>query len=250
MIEPMPSQATIIRAWLEIQTQPRTVVEIAEAIGKPRDAQVYRNVCRMFRDGMVSREGRCRRYRFTLQRDAMIRPRMPRDEYLRRAREADRKRRHRRGGQSQATWRAEQARRHAATIARREAEKAKRRAEREAERERREAEREAEQTQRRQDRNAARAQRRAERERDVWQAPRSRVVRAPKPPRPKPAPQPRKVRERVHVAPAPAPVVYQSVDDFIANGGKVERLEPGACSKPLKRIGKPGVFTITRREAA
>lgn len=219
---PPPPQAELIRAWLELQSEPRTGVEISCAIGRPKEVLVYQNVHRMFRDGMLARTGRCRHYAFTLLRDAIIRPRMPKDEYLRRAREADRKRRHRKGGQTMEQWRAEQAKRHAAWLARKAAEKAKRRADREAERAQREDER-----------IAAKA-----------------APRAPRPPREKPAPRPRATRisraktsvkpstSRMRVlAPMPAPAppeVRESVDEFLRRGGQVIHLSPGACSQPLR----------------
>ena len=222
---PPPPQAELIRAWLELQSEPRTGVEIAGAIGLPRNVLVYQNVHRMFRDGMLARTGRCRHYAFTLLRDAIIRPRMPKDEYLRRAREADRKRRYRKGGNTMAQWRAEQAQRHAAWLARKAAEKAKRRADREAERAQREDER-----------IAAKAAPRAPRPPRAPAAPRPRAARAP---RAKPAAKvtalsaPR-LRELMGFPAPPAPERRESVDEFLRRGGQVTHLSPGACSQPLR----------------
>jgi hypothetical protein len=36
----------------------------------------------------------------------------------------------------------------------------------------------------------------------------------------------------------PPPVIGQSVEEWLANGGKVQRLDPGATSQPFKHIGR------------
>jgi hypothetical protein len=202
--------AADMRAWLAAQGGPRTVTEIAAGLPQYDAGTLARTAHRMWRDGMFTRSGKCRSYAFGLGRAPIVKAPSTSTERARR----------RRGGGTWADYLARCAERTAATKARLEAEKAARREAAAKER----AERQAA-------RQAAQEARRA----------------APKPPRPKAPPKPGPVRERVHVAPAPAPVVFESVEAFMARGGKVQKLDPGACSKPLKRIG---AFTITRRKAA
>lgn len=212
MHEPrFPSQAEIIRAWLELQSEPRTCPEIAAAIGRPGDTKVYQNVHRMFRDGILVREGQCRSYRFSPGRPPTVRTRMPHEEYLRRAREANRKAHSKRRGRTLAEYNAERAEQRRATAARREAEKAARRAAREAERAQREADRAAA--------NAAKPPKKCK-------------------PKPKAAQKPRvrRVRPQVVPAAATAPRVdgVESIADFLRRGGQIVRLEPFAVSRPLR----------------
>ena len=206
MAETIPAQAELIRAWLELQPEPRTCVEIAAAIGLPGSTRVAQNVHRMFRDGMLSRSGRCRSYAFAIARQPIVREPMPHDEYLRRAREANRKRHSKRGGRTLAEYRAAMAEQHAAWLARKAAEKAERAAAREAER-----------AQRQTARKAAKA------------ATRKKKAKAP------PKPRAPCVRVLKPAAPAPQqPRPVESVADFLRRGGKITRLEPFAVSQPLR----------------
>lgn len=209
MAETIPAQAELIRAWLELQSGPRTCVEIADAIGLPRNHRVYQNVHRMFRDGMLSRTGQCRSYAFAIARQPIVREPMPHDEYLRRAREANRKRYSKQRGRTLAEYNAERAEQKRQSAARKEAEKAQRKADREAERATRQAAREAA--------KAAKA------------ATRKKKAKAP--------PKPRAPRVRVLKPAAPAPQQprpVESVADFLRRGGKITRLEPFAVSHPLR----------------
>lgn len=211
MVE-IPPQSELVRGWLETQDGPRTVPEIADAIGQAGNRKVGPNVHRMFREGVLSREGRCRQYAFQVARD--IRRPLDPEERQRRRTERERARRRRNGkpGRTWAEWQAECAAKRAATKAREEAAKAERAAAREAERLQREARRQA-----------ARRKREAERE--------ARKVKRCAPPR-----NPRAFRI-VKPAPDPAPRVNspaESVDDFLRRGGKITRLEPFAVSKPLR----------------
>lgn len=203
----IPSQSALIRAWLELQSAPRTCVEIAVAIGKPGDVLVAQNVHRMFRDGILARTGRCRSYAFTLARDVIVRPRMPKDEYLRRAREANRKRHARAGGRTKEQYLADLAAQHAAWLARKAAAKAKRDADRMTEGRLRQAEQKA-------------------------------ASKAPRPVRPKAPPKPRAPRLRAldtsPLKPAPAPAPVESVADYLRRGGKIIRLAPHVVSQPLR----------------
>lgn len=205
----LPSQSEMVRAWLELQSGPRTAAEIAAAIGKPGDSGVSQNVHRMFRDGILSRTGRCRQYAFQIAREPITRSRMPKDEYLRRAREANRKRRARKGARTLAQYREDRAKQHQAWLDRKAAEKAARKAAREQER----------------------ADRRAEQE----------AAKLAKPGRPKKPAAPKPKKPRVHRVrarkPAPQPVQVarvESVEDFLRRGGRIVRLEPHAVSKPLR----------------
>lgn len=74
----------------------------------------------------------------------------------------------------------------------------------------------------------------------------ARAKAAPKPRPSKPAPAPRVqaaptprplVRESVPSAAPPQPVRRQTVEEFLAAGGKIERLPLYAVSQPLRRIG-------------
>jgi hypothetical protein len=209
MAETIPAQAELIRAWLELQSGPRTCVDIAAAIGKPRDQQAYRNVHRMFRDGMLSRTGQCRSYAFAIAREPA--PKLPRDERKRRKADRERASRRRMGlpGQTRAEYRAQCRARAEATRARLEAAKAQRKAARDAERAKRQAARDAART--------AKA------------ATRKKKAKAP--------PKPRAPRVRVLKPAAPAPQQpreVESVADFLRRGGKITRLEPHAVSHPLR----------------
>lgn len=201
---PALSNAAAIRAWLKTQDGPRTVVEIADGIGRPGDVIVYQNCHRMFRDGILARSGRCRSYAFTVLRDPIVRKAMPRSEQLARNAEAERKRQWRKGRRTKAQYLADCKAMREARLAKLDAEKAKRRAEREAERKLREDER-----------NAAKA-------RKVRQA------------KPKAPPMPRIPNVRPMVAPPPAPKPAESVEDFLRRGGKIVRLAPHVVSHPLR----------------
>lgn len=198
----MPSQAEIIRAWLQLQDAPRTCTQIAAAIGLPGDTLVYQNVHRMFRDGILAREGRCRSYCFRLAREVAPRERMPRDEQLRRNAEAERgrrRRKHAEGARTREQWLAEQAAQHQAWLERKAVEKAARKAARDAERA-------------------------------------SKPAPKPRAPKPKAQPKPRVIRLQASptAKPAATTVRVESVQDYLRRGGKITRLEPFAVSQPLR----------------
>jgi hypothetical protein len=200
---PCPSQSEVIRAWLELQPEPRTCPEIAAAIGQPGETRVYQNVHRMFRDGILAREGQCRSYVFRLAREPRTQSRMPRDEQLRRNADAERARRRRKhadGARTRKQYLAQMAAQHQAWLDRKDAEKAARKAARQSERNERKSERKA------------------------------------RPKRPKAPPKPRVVRLRPSPPPKPAlaPVRVESVQDYLRRGGKITRLEPFAVSRPLR----------------
>lgn len=200
----MPSQAAIIRAWLELQSEPRTAVEIAAAVGRPGDLGVVRHVHRLWRDKFLTRSGRCKRYAFALARDVEKRPAMT-------SAERERKRRIRNGGRSWEQWKAECEARKAATAARLEAEKAQRRADAARERAERLAAREA-----------AQAKRKAARAKPVPRvAPKSAVPR---------------VRPFVPFPTTPPPETRESVEDFLRRGGKIIQLPPCTWSRPLRTL--------------
>lgn len=208
-LAPIPPQAAIVRAWLELQSEPQTVVDIAEALSSFDAGKLARNVHRMWRDGLLARSGKCRSYAFVIARAPVRRERIPRDERLRLKAERERARSRRRIAAGQArsweAWKAEcEARRVAAQVRKAEAQ-AKRQRARDAERAEREAAREA-------------------------------ARRAPKPARAKPAVQPTSARPFVRPAPQPTPVEFESVEAFLRRGGKVIHLEPGACSQPLRTL--------------
>ena len=195
-----PSQSEIIRGWLELQDRHCTAPEIAAAIGRPGDRAVYFNVHRMWREGVLSREGRCKHYAFQIARE--VRRPLQRDERKRRRAERERARRRRQGkaGRTWAEWKAECDARKAATRAALEAAKAKRTQEREAERAERLAEQEAE--------RAARKHRR-----------RQRRIAPANPRHHAPIPALRQQPER------PPEIRRESVEEFLRRGGRVERLE-------------------------
>lgn len=213
------SHSARIREWLSTQDGPRSVPEIILGIGAPHACQLTaQSVHRMFRSGILVREGRCRSYRFALGRELVVREPVPKDEYLRRAREANRKRHARKGGRTREQYLAEQAQRHAEWLARQAAAKAQRKADREAERAQRQAEQEA-----------ARAAARATR------ATAPRKPRAPRAAPVRPLDKPAKgIRFDEAPRPQPQPVPVESVDDFIRRGGRVIRLAPGQCAQPLR----------------
>lgn len=81
----------------------------------------------------------------------------------------------------------------------------------------------------------------------------ARVVRKPlpAPPPPKPAPMPRMIAKRPKPAPTPPPGTPETLEQFIARGGTIERLPPYACSQQLLRYDHSNTeVPIARRRPA
>jgi hypothetical protein len=199
-----------IREWLATQDGPRTSRQIAEGIGEPIERTQW-SVSQMAEDGMLAKEATTgRAYLFRLVRDARPNVRAPnwRANKTAKARELRALRRGFPSAEAFHAWRAEQdAKKRAERVAAEQAEKAQRARAVAAERERL-----------RRERAALAAKRRDE------MAERMRVCRFRVSNRPNPI--------------MPPPVIGQSVEEWLANGGKVQRLDPGATSQPFKHIGR------------
>lgn len=211
------THASRIRDWLSTQDGPRTIPEITAGLGLSQpDGLTAHSVHRMHREGMLSKEGRCRAYRFAVVREP-AKP-LALDEKRRRANEAQRKRWARLSRRTRAQYLADIAANKAARLAEIAAAKAQRKADREAERAQRQAEQKAA-------REAARATR----------ATAPRTPRAPRAAPVRPLDKPAKgIRFDEAPRPAPQPVPVESVEDFIRRGGRVIRLAPGQCAQPLR----------------
>jgi hypothetical protein len=199
-----------IREWLATQDGPRKSRAIALGIGEDIEKTQW-SVAQMFEDGMLTRQHASgRAFAYELARDAKPNVRAP-DWRARKTAKARELRALRRGFPSAEAfhaWRAEQ--------------DAKKRAEREAAEQAEMAQRAqavaAERERLRRERAALAAKRRDE------MAERMRVRRFRVSNRPNPI--------------MPPPAIGQSVEEWLANGGQVQRLDPGATSQPFKHIGR------------
>lgn len=212
------NKSAAIRDWLTTQGQPRTMAEIAEALGIDR-TMVGWMVGRMYRDGILLRSGSRLTFAYTLGR--IVPPTMTKEQA--RARKAERERIR----QQNRNWNRRTKAQYLADIA---AQKAVRDAAKRAEKEARAA---------------------------------ARAAARVKPPKPEKAPKPRPVAAKrkpaphqgIRIAPAalqifeetPKRPEVESVDAWMRRTGrKPDRLEPGACAHPMKRIG----WQPERRKAA
>ena len=190
------SLAATIREWLKTQDGPRTIPEIVAGIGESHGVGPITH--RMYRDGILSRTGRCRFYAFAVIRE----PVAPIDSDERRRRKAERERaRRRRMGLPGRTW----------------------------------AEYMAECKQRSDATRAIAAKRKAEREamrriRDIEKAARKARREAARKPKPRP------VLVLKDAPPAPVEPPRETVESFLRRGGRIDHLEPFAVSQPLRRI--------------
>jgi hypothetical protein len=188
-----------IREWLATQDGPRTSRDICNALKGEEAIKVQWAIGVMLRDGMLERVRHTRPMTYVLVRGAMTKA-----ETLVLCGEGRDKR-----NESLKEWR--------------KAERARKAAEREAVRQQAEV---------------ANAARRAESRRlyEIKRNERRKLLRVQtRPTRVGPS---RPLRDPPVKLIQPAPWERPSTDEFIANGGQVQRLDPGATSRPFKHIGR------------
>jgi hypothetical protein len=205
-----------IRDWLAAQDAPRTCAEIGAGIGMPHgkdNLRVHYAIGQMFRTGQLAREGIARGYRYSVARELKRAMGLTREEAKARKRARDRERYAAEVGMTHAEFTAWQA-----------ARKAQRAAELAAQKAATQQARDARQAEARQRYEASRRQRMAA----TLEAKRVQQIEG----------QRRTLLAVIERASVPAPVVVpaQTVEEFLAQGGQVQRLGIGEVSKPVLRF--------------